>query len=327
MSVVERKQLVASAPKSNRQEDWTAWFERLDDASRFVVANEVLNLFPLYAPLVLEVALRDRDELVRSRAVDAIGEAEMKAFVPQLLRLLHKDPSELVCAGAAESLGLIGDPQAVPHLIQALEDRAAVVRLWAAGSLGYFPSSPEIRSALHKLLTKERYGNVRVAAYSSLVLQGEERYFAHVLRGLRSHSFHARCAAANSLPEVIRPWNASRCFEVLAQAITKKRYRGARCTFYRTLCDLSERYEEGLVLLEAAYRRGDVDAGLYLCEAKWERGDKAGALEIVRELKMSAVGGKADWMTSSQGQWALSLLEVAAGDECKEVLKEEQARE
>lgn len=127
--VVERKQLVASAPKSNRQEDWTAWFEHLDDASRFLVANEVLDLFPLHASFVLEVVLRDRDELVGSCAVDAIGEAEMKSFVPQLLRLLHKDPSELVRAGAAESLGLIGDPQAVPHLIQALEDRSAVVRL------------------------------------------------------------------------------------------------------------------------------------------------------------------------------------------------------
>jgi HEAT repeat protein len=65
---------------------------------------------------------------VRSAACRALGEIGDPQAIPHLIQALRDDYSD-VRSAACWALGRIGDPQAIPHLIQALQDENAWVRL------------------------------------------------------------------------------------------------------------------------------------------------------------------------------------------------------
>ena len=79
-----------------------------------------------------------RDDGVRSRAAEALGELKASEAVPQLIRALV-DPAPSIRESAAKALGMIGDARATGHLIRALGDewevhRAAVKALEGIGT-------------------------------------------------------------------------------------------------------------------------------------------------------------------------------------------------
>jgi HEAT repeat protein len=67
---------------------------------------------------------------------------------------------------ACEALGEIGDPQAIPHLIQALQDVNSYVRWAACGALGEIGDPQAIPHLIQALRNKD--GAVRKAACRAL---------------------------------------------------------------------------------------------------------------------------------------------------------------
>lgn len=84
-------------------------------------------------PALIQV-LKDKDRLVRWRAVDALGEIGDASAVPALIETLQ-DEDAFVHRKTADALGMIG-PLAVPFLIEALTLKRVRVRRQVAEALG-----------------------------------------------------------------------------------------------------------------------------------------------------------------------------------------------
>jgi len=89
------------------------------------------------ATSTVSAALRDRSNIVRKNAAEALGKIRAAASVPALEQILLTDVDRFVRKNAAESLGGIGDPSCVAILERALlEDTDRFVRRNAAEALG-----------------------------------------------------------------------------------------------------------------------------------------------------------------------------------------------
>jgi hypothetical protein len=64
-------------------------------------------------------------------ACEALGEIGDPQAIPHLIQALQDENSGF--AGRRVGVGWIGDPQAIPHLIQALQDEKERVRFAACG--------------------------------------------------------------------------------------------------------------------------------------------------------------------------------------------------
>lgn len=81
-------------------------------------------------------ALDDEDEKVREEAAGALGKVGGTQAVQALVNALKKDVDNDVRFAAIRSLDVIGDPLAIDAAIQALVDKDARIREWAARALG-----------------------------------------------------------------------------------------------------------------------------------------------------------------------------------------------
>ncbi|MEG4840261.1 HEAT repeat domain-containing protein [Microcoleus sp. B9-D4] len=100
--------------------------------------------------------LDDEEELVRSEAVEALGELDYTPAVVPIEYILRNDPSALVRASAAETLGYLGEASAIETLELSLldtnEDEA--VRCYAANSIGLL-GTPQLLPKLENYLNSE----------------------------------------------------------------------------------------------------------------------------------------------------------------------------
>ena len=91
--------------------------------------------------------------------------------IDALIRQLRfRSPNER--KAAAEALGNNGDPQAVPHLIQALGDKKWEVRKYAALALGNLGDPQAVEPLTHAL--NDSYEKVREAAAEALGKLGDK---------------------------------------------------------------------------------------------------------------------------------------------------------
>jgi HEAT repeat protein len=97
--------------------------------------------------------LKDPEELVRSEAVEALGDLNYTPAIEAIEHLLRKDPSALVRASAAETLGYLGKARSIEtleiSLLDACEDEA--VRCYAANAIGLL-GTPQLLPKLKKYL-------------------------------------------------------------------------------------------------------------------------------------------------------------------------------
>lgn len=86
---------------------------------------------------LIRMLTTDPDPVMRFHACITLGWLYDKRALPQLISTLGNTREESsVRAGAAEALGVLKFPEAVPHLLAALEEPGAEIRYWAVYALG-----------------------------------------------------------------------------------------------------------------------------------------------------------------------------------------------
>ena len=109
---------------------------------------------------------RDPDERVRTAVIEHLPFIEDERVLEVLVDTL-KAETPGVRAAAARALGNMDAPQADRHLIEALSDDDAWVRYFSARALGRRRSADSV-AALEKVIEKEQFNHVRIAALDSL---------------------------------------------------------------------------------------------------------------------------------------------------------------
>ena len=84
----------------------------------------------------LVAVLKDEDWAVRKLSLLALGYLDVKDQIPTMIDFLRNDINSEARVGAAQALGEMKVEKAVPHLIQALDDSAFMVRRASLHSLG-----------------------------------------------------------------------------------------------------------------------------------------------------------------------------------------------
>lgn len=109
---------------------------------------------------------RDPDERVRTAAIEHLPFIEDERVLDVLVQALEQETPS-VRAAAARALGNMDAPQADRQLIEALSDEDVWVRYFSARALGR-RRSPDSLAALEKVIEKEQFNHVRIAALDSL---------------------------------------------------------------------------------------------------------------------------------------------------------------
>jgi HEAT repeat protein len=116
---------------------------------------------------------RDPDEGVRCAAIEHLPFVEDDRVLDVLVSAI-KDETPKVRAAAARALGNMDAPPVVDHLIKGLGDEDVWVRYFSARALGRRRSEYSVE-ALERVLEKEKFNHVRIAALDSLGQIGGQR--------------------------------------------------------------------------------------------------------------------------------------------------------
>lgn len=115
--------------------------------------------------------LGDADDMVVEAACFAVGEAGDALAVPALVRIASAHADALCRESAVAALGAIGEPEGLPAIISALDDKPQIRRR-AVSALAAI-DSPESEAALRRCL-KDRDWQVRQAAEDVLGITGDD---------------------------------------------------------------------------------------------------------------------------------------------------------
>jgi HEAT repeat protein len=171
---------------------------------------EKFTLPPLQAlgrhvvPLLVQAL---QDYKVRRAACEALGAIGDPQAIPHLAQALQDEAWE-VCKAACEALGAIGDPQAIPPLLQALQDEDRSVRAAACKALGKI-GDPQAIPPLLQALQDEAWW-VRAEACEALGAIGDPQAIPPLLQALQDEARSVRKAACWALgaigdPQAIPP--------------------------------------------------------------------------------------------------------------------------
>jgi HEAT repeat protein len=138
------------------------------------------------------------------RAAIALGAAEGEdrtAAVVGLIEILSSGHAHaLTRSHAVEALGRLADPQAIPKLLNALDDPYRLVRAYAASALGRVATSEEVLNRLLERLEDDYFGvRAEAAAAATNVAM---RSGNAALRGRVREELKARRAKEQTVPQV-----------------------------------------------------------------------------------------------------------------------------
>jgi HEAT repeat protein len=170
---------------------------------------------PAVRPLVYD--LKDRDPLVRSNAVKALGAIQDPRAVEPLIKVLEdKDP--LIQRQAVKALGRINDPRAVEPLIDVLgdKDRRPYVRMSAAEALGWLGDPRAVESLIIAL--NNNHWDVRSHAAEALGNIQDPLAVEPLIGALKDEDVTVRGNAVDALAKIGDP----RAVEPLSAALTDK---------------------------------------------------------------------------------------------------------
>ena len=126
---------------------------------------------------------RDENERVRCAAIEHLPFVEDERAVNVVVQALNEETSK-VRAAAARALSNMDAPEVVPALIEALSDEDVWVRYFSARALGRRRSEESV-DALEKVVDKDEFNHVRIAALDSLGQIGSPRITSIVERLVR----------------------------------------------------------------------------------------------------------------------------------------------
>ena len=136
--------------------------------------------YPKSADALLELS-RDPNERVRCAAIEHLPYVEDERSLSVLVDAI-KEETPNVRATAARALGTMDAAQAVQPLIEGLSDDDVWVRYFSARALGRLRSEDSVE-ALGRVIDKEKFNHVRIAALDSLGQIGGQR-IAGIVAGL-----------------------------------------------------------------------------------------------------------------------------------------------
>ncbi len=136
--------------------------------------------YPEAASALVDLS-NDPNERVRCAVIEHLPFIEDERVLAVLVHALRGETPN-VRAAAARALGTMDAPEVVPELIEALSDDDAWVRYFSARALGRRRSLSSV-VALEKVIEKEQFNHVRIAALDSLGQIGGQRV-AGVAEGL-----------------------------------------------------------------------------------------------------------------------------------------------
>jgi HEAT repeat protein len=128
--------------------------------------------YPESADELLKIS-RDPDEGVRCAAIEHLPYVDDERAIDVLVHAINEETPK-VRAAAARALGYTDAPQVVGHLIKGLRDEDAWVRYFSARALGRQKSEDGVE-ALERVLEREKFNHVRIAALDSLGQIGGQR--------------------------------------------------------------------------------------------------------------------------------------------------------
>lgn len=121
--------------------------------------------------------LKDKDDVIRAEAAEAIGLLEIGAASPDLIAALQSDPDELVRVCAAESLGYIfhhAPDQICNALVESLRDTDGLVRGYAADSLTHADPA-RVLAPIQERLDGEDYPYYQAWLLQAMIRLGEHQ--------------------------------------------------------------------------------------------------------------------------------------------------------
>ncbi|HEU4931807.1 MAG TPA: HEAT repeat domain-containing protein, partial [Pyrinomonadaceae bacterium] len=136
--------------------------------------------YPESADALLELS-HDSNERVRCAALEHLPFVDDERALDVLIHAMKEETSN-VRAAAARALGNMFGPEVVQPLIEGLSDEDGWVRSFSARALGRQRSEDSVE-ALKKVVEKEKFNHVRIAALDSLGQIGGER-IAGIVTGL-----------------------------------------------------------------------------------------------------------------------------------------------
>ena len=138
--------------------------------------------YPEAADALLELS-RDPNERVRCAAIEHLPFVEDDRVFDVLVNALKEETTN-VRAAAARALGNMDTPQVVAQLVEGLSDNDVWVRYFSARALGRRRDEGSVE-ALNRVVEKEEFNHVRIAALDSLGQIGGPRVAA-IVAGLIS---------------------------------------------------------------------------------------------------------------------------------------------
>src|SRR5215213_2360012 len=136
--------------------------------------------YPQAAGALVELS-RDPNERVRCAAIEHMPFIEDERAFDVLVHAM-KEETPNVRAAAARALGSMDAPKVIEQLTEGLADEDVWVRYFSARALGRLRSEEGV-AALERLIAKEEFNHVRIAALDSLGQIGGQRV-AEIARGL-----------------------------------------------------------------------------------------------------------------------------------------------
>ncbi len=162
----------------------------------------------------------DNDEEVRFRAIEAFENFSAIDSILTRVRESLTDPDELVRTMAVELIGDWKDTGSIRILYSLMSDKSEIVRAAAITSLGQINEKETIWFLQKKYSSLN--GLEKLSAAMALYMLGKHEYFDGAIDFLENENYRIRCAAVNLLKEFTKNNDVEKVLLIMKTALLKE---------------------------------------------------------------------------------------------------------